>query len=88
MRNEAIDIYHNIKIAHYTDLRNQIQVNGFFSSKEPPKHQESYELGKHATQDGSQLPSEEKKKVQIMFDQHNRVFPRSSTCVWIKSDIK
>ena len=34
MHNEAIDIYHDSKIALYTDFRNQIQVNRLFSSKE------------------------------------------------------
>ena len=34
MHNEAIGIYHDSKIALYTDFRNQIQVNRLFSSKE------------------------------------------------------
>ena len=63
MRNETINIYHDSKIAHYTNLRNQIQVNGLFSSnKEQPQHQEPFELGKHATLVGAQLSSEENKK--------------------------
>ena len=62
MRNEAINIYHDSKIAHYTDLRNQVQVNGIFSSKKRPQHQEPFQLGKYATLDGAQLSSEEKKK--------------------------
>ena len=77
MRNEANKIYHISKISHKTDLRNQIQVNGFFSSKERTQHQVPFELGKDATLDGAQWSSEEKKKVQITFDKHNRIFSRS-----------
>ena len=73
-RNEAINIYHDSKFAHYTNLRHQIQVNGLFNSKEEP-----FELEKYTSLDGAKLSSEEKEKVQIMFDKHNRVFLRSST---------
>ena len=38
MRNEAINIYHDSKIARFTDLRNQIQEHILFSSKERPQH--------------------------------------------------
>ena len=77
MENEARKIFLDSQIAHKTDLRNQIQVYGLFSSKERTQHQEPFELGKHATLDGEQLSSEEKKKVQITFDNHNRIFSRS-----------
>ena len=33
MRNEAINIYHDSNTAHYTNLRHQIQVNGFFRAR-------------------------------------------------------
>ena len=44
MRNEANDIYHGSKTAHHTDLRNQILINGPFSSREQPQHQEPFGL--------------------------------------------
>ena len=61
MRNEAMIIYNDHKIAHYTELRNHIQVSGLFSSKERPQYQEPFEKGKHATLDGGQLSSEKKR---------------------------
>ena len=87
MRKEAMNMNHDSKIARYTNLRNQIQVNGLFTGKERPQHQEPF--GKHATLDDAQLPSEEKEKnVQIMFDEHNRVFSRNSTDLKFPDEIR
>ena len=68
MLSEAINIYYDKKVVHYTNLRNQSQLNGLFDSKE-----------QHATLNDAHLSSKEIKKVQIMFDKHNRFFSRSST---------
>ena len=84
MRNEAINIYYN---AYYTELRIQIQVKGLFSSNERPQHHEPFELDNHAILDGAQLSFEEK-KVQIMFNKHNRIFSRSSTDLGFSDKIR
>ena len=68
MLSEAINKYYDKNVVHYTNLRNQSQLNGLFNSKE-----------QHATLNDAQLSSKEIKKVQIMFDKHNRFFSRSST---------
>ena len=87
MRKEAMNIYHDSKVARYTNLRNQIQVNGLFTCKERPQHQEPF--GKHATLDDAQLSSEEKKKnVQIMLDKHNQIFSRNSTDLKFPDEIR
>ena len=87
-RSEAINLYHDSKIAHYTDLRHQIQLSGLFNSKERPQHQEFFELGKYTSLDGAKLSSEEKKKLQIIFDKQNRLFLRSSTDLGFLDEIR
>ena len=84
MQKEANKIYHDSKNALYTDLIVQIQVNVLFSSKERPLHQEPFQLGQHATPNGSQFSSEEK----ILFDRHNQILSRTSTHIGFLYRIK
>ena len=67
-------------------------MNGIFTNRNKPKTLETFQMGKHANLEGSNLHNQQKEKVQKFLMRHQQVFSRNSNdlgyCDKIKHQIK
>ena len=47
MQNQAINKYQDSRNSHDTNLKNQVQANGLFSSKQRPQYWKPYQFSKN-----------------------------------------
>ena len=73
-----IKLFQITKIGKFFSSDDSIQVNGLFTSKNKPKHPEVFQMGTHATLEGTDLSRYQSDKVVAMFMRHNQVFSRNS----------
>ena len=87
-----IKLFQNTTIGEFFSNDDSIQINGLFTSKSKPKHPEAFQMGTHATLDGTDLSRNQFSQVVAMFKRHNQVFSRNSNdlgfCDKIKHKIK
>ena len=53
-------------------------MNGIFTNQIEPKTLETFQMGKHANLEGSNLNKQQKEKVQEFFMRHQQVFSQNS----------
>ena len=89
---EYKSVYKSTKVGTYFENKQNLVVNGFFTNKNKPKTLETFQMGKHASLEGSKLNDQQKEKVQELFTRHQQVFLRNSNdlgyCDKIKHQIK
>ena len=87
-----VTVYKSTKVGIYFENKHNLVVNGNFTNQNKPKTLETFQMGKHANLEGSNLDNQQKEKAQEFFVRHQQVFSRNSTdlgyCDKIKHQIK
>ena len=87
-----VTVYKITKVGTYFENKQNLNVNGIFTNQNKPKTLETFQMGKHANLEGSNLHRQQKEKVQELFMRHKQVFSRNSNdlgyCDKIKHQIK
>ena len=88
----AVTVYKSTKVGTYFENKQNLVVNGIFTNQNKPKTLTTFQMGKHASLEGSKLNDQQKEKVQELFTRHQQVFSRHSNdlgyCDKIKHQIK
>ena len=75
---KELKLFKSIKIGEFFSNDDSIQVNGLFTSKNKPKHPESFRMGTHVTLEGTGLSRNQSDQIVAMLMRHNQVFSRNS----------
>ena len=71
-----VTVYENTKVGNYFENKQNLVVNGVSQNK--PKTMETFQMGKYANLEGSNLDNQQKEKVQELFMRHQNIFSRNS----------
>ena len=84
-----VTVYKSTKVGTYFENKQNLVVNGIFTIQNKPK---TFQMGKHANLEGSNLDKQQKEKVRELFVRHQQIFSRNSNdlgyCDKIKHQIK
>ena len=72
-----VTVYKSTKIGSYLENKQNLSVNGNFTNQNKPKTLETFQMGKHANLEGSNLNNQQKKKVQELFMRLQKVISRN-----------
>ena len=73
-----VTAYKSTKVGINFEKKQNLVVNGIFTNQNKPKTLDTFQMGKHANLEGSNLQKQEKKKVQELFLRHQQVVSRNS----------
>ena len=73
-----VTVYKSTKVGTYFENKQNLVVNGIFTNQIQPKTLETFQMGKHANLEGSNLHRQQKEKVQELFMRHQQVFSQNS----------
>ena len=71
-------VYKSTKVETYFENKQNLVLNGTFTNQNKPKTLETFQMGKHANLEGSNLDNQQKEKVQELFVRHQQVFSQNS----------
>ena len=87
-----VTVYGSAKVGSYHENKQNLVKNGIFTNQNQPKTLETFQLGKLANLERSNLNYKQKEKVQELFMRHQQVFSRNSNdlgyCYKSKHQIK
>ena len=72
-----VTVYKSTKVGTYFENKHNLVVNGIFTNQNKPKTLEAFQMGKHASLEGSKLNNQQKEKVHELFTRHQQVFSRN-----------
>ena len=72
-----VTVYKSTKVGTYFENKQNLVVNGIFTNQNKPKTLETFQVGKHANLEGSNLDNQQKEKVQELFMDINKFFPET-----------
>ena len=85
-------VYESTKVGAYFENKQDLVVNRTFTKQNKLKTLETFQMGKHANLESSNLENQQEEKVQELFFRHQQVFSRNSNdleyCDKIKRQIK
>ena len=73
-----VTVYGSTKVGSYHGNKQNLVKNGIFTNQNKPKTLETFQLGKLANSERSNLNYKQKEKVQELFMRHQQVFSRNS----------
>ena len=74
---KSTKVYKSTKVGTYFENKQNLVVNGILTNQNKPKTLETFQMGKHANLEGSNLHKQQKEKVQELFMRHQQVFSRN-----------
>ena len=83
-----LTVYKSTKVGTYFENKQNVVMNGIFTNQIKPKRLETFQMGKHANLEGSNLVNQQKKKVEELFMRHQQVFSRNSNDLGYCNKIK
>ena len=78
LTDEPVTVYKSTNVGTYIENKQNLAVNGIFTNQNQPKTLETFQMGKHANLEGSNLDNQQKKKEREMFMRHQQAFSRNS----------